>query len=85
MQVKNLIPGKQISLSQKILWWANFMLVLLAGIPMVIAPLKEHLPEHAYGIMASLGPLLTFVILTWQNHVKTNPPPWHDPTQDAGA
>ena len=72
------------SLSQQIAWWANFIVLVVSGIPMAIVPLKQYLPEHYYGALATGSALFTFLVLTYQNYRKSHPYP-DDDTQDAGA
>lgn len=74
----------KISLSQKIAWWLNLLLLIATGLPMAIVPIKPLLPEHWFGVLATAGPLITFVILTYQNYRKTHPYPTDD-GQNEGA
>jgi hypothetical protein len=66
---------RKITVSQKIAWWMNLIVLVVAGLPMAIVPLKEHLPEHFYGVIGPSCALITFLILTYQNHRKSSPYP----------
>ena len=75
---------KKIDMSQKIAWWLNLGVVIVAGLPMAVVPLKAFLPAHFYGVIGPGSALITFVLLTYQNYRKTHPYPADD-GQDAGA
>jgi hypothetical protein len=83
-EVPSIPNRRKVTVSQKIAWWLNLIVVIVAGVPMVIVPFKEDLPEHFYGIIGPGCALITFIILTYQNHRKSHPYPT-DETDQAGA
>lgn len=75
----------RLSFGERTQLWLNIIGTVAAGVPMALEPLRQMLPYHYYGVLATGAALTNLAINAMRLHdVRATRHP-DDDTQDAGA
>ncbi|MGE0797323.1 MAG: hypothetical protein AB7G13_30235 [Lautropia sp.] len=72
-------------LTARLRWWGNLFGTVMLGVPMLLPQLKEHLPEHWYGVIGTGVIAYNFLSQAYEVYVKSHPYPGPDDSDHAGA